>query len=240
MIASKTTMSRPFQPLAPVLLTLAAAGLTGCADEFRGGGGGGPDDPTPCVVFCGPTAPPPPAGLADCDPNNPNAPFRPIRANVDTVETAIEGPCISCRIASPASTFDGNLNTFSVNTAGVGLGTTLSQIGFGPLPYQTSPTVRRRIGFFVSYPTDVTADVALQASTSAYTVDMMGNDVEGPGVSTDTALSLQLVGFPLLAGQSLAFVSVVTTQPFNGARLAFSPTVGVLSGLDVIEACISK
>ena len=236
-------MQDTLKRLLPVALVLSA-GLAGCADDASNLGGpnnpGGPEDPTPCVRFCGPTDPPNPTGLDDCNPDNPAANFLPITGNVETVDVATEGLCVNCRIASPVSTFDNNLSTFSVETAGVGVAASLSQLGYGPLEYVTSPTVRRRIGFFVSYPTDSTADVALLANTAAYTVNATGADVQGPGMTVDTTLSLQLVGMPLLAGQSLAFVSVVTTAPFNGARLDFSPTVGVLAGLNVIEACISK
>ena len=244
--------------LSLVSLTAAvmlAAGLAGCADENSDLGGGTTSggttgtttggtttggDPGECVISCTPNPPPPPTSLEDCNPNNPNATYAPV-ANVTSVDVGTEGLCINCRIASPASAFDGNVSTFSVETVGVGAAGSIDLTGYGTTNYQSSPTVLRRAGFFVAYPQASVADVALLSRASAFSVNGSGVVVEGPGIqSSDTALSLQLLGLPLLAGQSLAFVSVVTTQPFSGAKLDFSPLLGVLAGLNVIEACISK
>jgi len=244
--------------LSLVSLTAAvmlAAGLAGCADEKDDLGGGTTSggttgtttggtttggDPGECVISCSPNPPPPPTSLEDCNPNNPNATYAPV-ANVTSVDVGTEGLCLNCRVASPISAFDANVGTFSVETAGLGVAGTINLNGYGTTNYVSSPTVLRRAGFFVAYPQDSVADVALLSRVSAFSVNTTGAVVQGPGVQTsDTALSLQLLGLPLLAGQSLAFVSVVTTQPFNGARLDFSPTIGVLAGLNVIEACISK
>ncbi len=243
--------------LSLVSLTAAvmlAAGLAGCADENNDLGGGTTSggttgttsggttggDPGACVINCSPNPPPPPTSLEDCNPNNPNATFAPV-ANVTSVDVGTSGLCINCRVSSPLSAFDANVGTFAVETAGLGVTGSIDLTGYGTTSYESSPTVLRRAGFFVAYPQDSVADVALLSRASAFSVNGTGAIVQGPGVQTsDTALSLQLLGLPLLAGQSLAFVSVVTTQPFNGARLEFSPTIGVLAGLNVIEACISK
>lgn len=236
--------------LLPLAVSVAlAAGLVGCADDASnltgnttGGTSGGTTggDPGVCEISCTPNPPPPPTGLDDCNPNNPNATYAPV-ANVTSVDVATDGLCVNCRVASPVSTFDGNLSTFSVETAGVGVLGSIELSGYGTTNYQSSPSIARRAGFFVAYPVGSVADVGLLTNASAFTLDGSGAVVQGPGAQTnDTILSLQLLGLPLLAGQSLAFVSVVTSQPFSGARLDFSPTVGVLAGLNVIEACISK
>jgi hypothetical protein len=248
--------------------SLVSAGLVGCADDSNnllliggttggstggstGGATGGSTTGTDNCTTCTTTPVNPTGGLADCDPANPAAPFKPLGAA--TVKTTTNGLCLSitpCKSDSPTSAFDGNLKTYAVDTAQLGLPTTAVTVdGYGPTTYTVPAGKFRTAGFFVAYPTNSVADANLLSNTQTNMLNATGGVIPTVSPSSNTPatnIGLTLLGtgvtIPGLTNTiSIAFVPVYSNgQNFNGLEQVYAPTIAALGELDVIEACVQK
>lgn len=247
--------------------SLVSAGLVGCADDSNnllliggttggstggstGGATGGSTTGTDNCTTCTTTPVNPTGGLADCDPANPAAPFKPLTAA--TVKVTVGGVCLPltpCTSESPVSAFDANLFTYAVDTAQVGVLANINVDGYGPTTYAVPTGKYRTAGFFVAYPTNSVADAGLLSNTQTNLLD--ANGVKIPLVSPssnppNSNNALTVIGLPvtipgLTNTTTIAFVPVYSNgQNFNGLQQFYNPTIGALSQLDVIEACVQK
>lgn len=204
-----------------------------------------PTDPI-CMVPQNPTS------LSDCDPANPNATFKPLKSL--NVSSAVGGICLNCVAASPVSAYDGNLKTYAVNTAQVGLLDAIDLNGFDTTaqarPLAVPTGTYRTGGFFVAYPTASVADAALLTSAQANLLNGSGAVIPLVSPSSNppnTNNALVLVGTPITipgltnSTTTVTFVPVYSfQQPFNGLQLKFAPTIAAIGELNVIEACVQK
>jgi hypothetical protein len=198
------------------------------------------------------TVPQNPTSLLDCDPANPNATFKPLKSL--NVSTAVSGICLNCVSASPVSAFDGNLNTYAVNTAQVGLLDAIDLNGYDTTaqarPLAVPTGTYRTGGFFVAYPKNSVADAALLASAQANLLNGSGAVIPLTAPSSNppnTDNALTLVGTPVTipgltnSTTKVTFVPVYSfQQPFKGLQLKFAPTIAAIGELNVIEACVQK